>query len=203
MSFEMSMNRRSLLQTALLLAGATVAVGGCEMIAGEGRDEDFAFSEEQFALLSAVAATIVPKTETPGAVEIGVPKMFEGLMRDWASAERREELLSAMAEIDELGDKPFADLPPERRTALLKVHDAASLETGPPAVEGEGGVAIMRGPAYVNPGYSKLKQLIVVLYYYSEHGQTVELGYVHTPGVWEPSVPVTPETRPEGGLTRI
>lgn len=203
MNQQLSMDRRSLLRTAILLVGASSAAIGCSPEAGEGRDPNFAFTEAQFTNVSALADTIIPETDTPGAVAVGVPKLLEALIRDWASAERREELLAALAEIDTLGDRPFVDLPPTRRAELLKVHDVAALETEAPKAEGEGNAPVTRGPAYANPGYRKLKQLIVVLYYLSEHGQTVELGYVHSPGVWEPSVPVTPDTRPEGGSTRI
>ena len=37
----------------------------------------------------------------------------------------------------------------------------------------------------------------------SEPGMTQELAYEHAPGAWQPSIPVTPETRPAGGLGPI
>ena len=44
-------------------------------------------------------------------------------------------------------------------------------------------------------GYAKLKRLVFALYYLSEAGATQELRYEHVPGGWEPSIPVTAETR--------
>ena len=41
----------------------------------------------------------------------------------------------------------------------------------------------------------------MVLYYQSEVALTTELTYEHAPGKWQPSIPLTPETRQTGGLT--
>ena len=56
-----------------------------------------------------------------------------------------------------------------------------------------------RANAMANKGYARLKGLIITLYYLSEIGSTVELTYTHAPGRWEPSIPVSPETRAHGG----
>ena len=200
------LSRRSLMQRAILLVGATVAVGACDMLPGAGNDKDFALDASQFALLSAVAGTIVPKTDTSGAIEAGVPKTFEGLLRDWASAVTREGMLGALGRIDEAAKKDggmgFAELDGTARAKLLAAHDAAALAEDP---EGE---AIPTAISFVPGGgtklhdmnYSRMKELLVTLYYYSEPGLTEELHYEHNPGAWEPSIPVTEETRPWGGL---
>ena len=46
-----------------------------------------------------------------------------------------------------------------------------------------------------DPAYAKFKKLVLALYYLSEPGATQELAYEHTPGAWEPSIAVTPDTR--------
>ena len=60
--------------------------------------------------------------------------------------------------------------------------------------------SLAEGPRVADPGYGKLKELIVVLYYYSEPALTKELTYEHAPGEWQPSIPLTPETRAAGGF---
>ena len=52
---------------------------------------------------------------------------------------------------------------------------------------------------FSNPDYYKLKDLLVTAYYMSEPGATVELRYEHVPGAWEPSIPLTKDTRAWAG----
>ena len=44
-------------------------------------------------------------------------------------------------------------------------------------------------------GWRKLKELILIAYYWSEIGATQELRYELAPGVWEAKVPIGPDTR--------
>ena len=54
----------------------------------------------------------------------------------------------------------------------------------------------MTNPAKLrDPAYGKFKALVLALYYLSEAGATQELRYEHVPGAWEPSLPVTADTR--------
>ena len=70
--------------------------------------------------------------------------------------------------------KGIAALPPARQLEVVAAYDKAA----------------MRNPAFV-----KFKGLVLSLYYLSEAGATQELRYEHVPGAWEPSIPVTPDTR--------
>lgn len=196
------MNRRSLMQRALMLAGAGVALSACDALAGTPAAAS-KLTGEQLKLFEAIADTIVPKTDTPGAVMAGVPKTFDALYSNWASPERRKELAAAMDTIDRLGGvNGFAALPGEARAALLTKHDAAALK--PVSQErAPSSEAFSFGPTMSDPGYAKLKELIVVLFYLSETALTNDLQWVHDPGAWKPSVPITPETRTDGGLSPI
>lgn len=229
--------RRSLLQRAFLLTGATLAPGfTIEALAQAASQAPQLLDTAQFALLSAVSDTIVPRTDTPGALDAGVPKSVDALLRNWASPTRRADLIAALEAIDKHAlaedKKHFAELAPARRLALLTVHDAAALKppAGAPAAAANAlpkaatvadpnygkvkqepaqtkqageGIAIAAGPVVTDPAYSKLKELIVTLYYTSEPALTHELSYEHAPGAWQPSIPITPETRPSGGIGPI
>jgi hypothetical protein len=198
-------DRRSLLSSALLLVGATAAAGfSPEALAKAAARPKPYLDGETFTLLSAIADTIIPKTDTPGAVDARVPAKFDALLVNWAAPVRRFELTSAMSRIDRLArDKEargFAELPPEKRKELLAAHDIAALKPVPRTDKLTGMRAMMAGPSVADPGYAKLKELLVVLYYYSEEALTTELVYEHVPGGWTPSVKATPETRATGGL---
>jgi hypothetical protein len=198
-----TLDRRSLIQRMLLLAGAS-AIGGFTpaALAKAAERTNSYLSKPLFTLLGAVADTIVPRTDTPGAIDAGVPATFDALLAHWASSERRYELTSALTAIDRLArektGKGFTDLSSTERLALLVPYDVDALRVVPRA-PGASSVSMMHGPLYANPGYGKLKELIVILYYISEPALTHELTYEHTPGAWQPSLPVTPETRATGG----
>ncbi|MDF0540876.1 gluconate 2-dehydrogenase subunit 3 family protein [Sphingobium sp. H39-3-25] len=196
-------DRRSLIQRLMLLAGASAAGGFSPAVLAQAAARPSPYlSPALFALLGAVADTIIPQTDTPGAVGTRIPATFDALIAHWASPDRRAQLTSALTAIDSLAREKrgmgFAELPPAERLALLLPYDADALKVIPrPAAAGP--ASLMQGPSYANPGYGKLKELIVILYYISEPALTHELVYEHAPGEWLPSVPVTPETRATGG----
>lgn len=200
----LDMDRRSLLGRMAALIGATAAAGLspsalAKAAAGTRRYLD----APTYALLQSVADTIVPRTDTPGAIDAGVPATIDALLVNWASGERRYALSQALRAIDtrartETG-RDFAALDADTRATLLTAHDAAALKPLPGKVKGTGIAALRAGPPVADPAYAKLKELIVLAYYMSEPALTHELSYVHAPGEWKPSIPVTPDTRPEGG----
>lgn len=192
-------DRRMLLQRAMLLVGATVLPAG-DLLAAPKKGKSL-FSPPQLQLLDAVADTIVPVTDTPGALAAGVPKLVEALLRDWASPDHRTKMIASLDTIDVAAraqtGKKFADLSADERFTFLKAHDSAALRPVPGGKPE--GLSIMLPVG--DPGYAKLKELIVVLYYQSETALTTELEYEHAPGQWQPSVPLTPESRAAGGYS--
>lgn len=173
------LGRRELLQSALTLVGVGLAPHAAARAFFEG---PASLPDTTMALVTAVADTIIPTTDTPGAAEAGAPAMFGKLLANWASPKQRSQLLGALEAIDAQGRREttqgFAAMTAAQRFEVLSAFDAAHV---------------------AEPGYGLLKSLLVTLYYYSEIGATVEHRYEHAPGVWEPSIPVTAETRSAGG----
>jgi gluconate 2-dehydrogenase gamma chain len=196
----MDIDRRTMMSQLALLLGATSlpTLAGCKAaLNGKG-----ALDDVQMKLLTAIADTIIPATETPGAVVANVPQLISGLMRDWASAETRGELAGAIDAIGKLASKGnFADLTPAERLALLQTYDKAAVQPGPPPKKKLTGIAAMlAGPPLANPAYVRLKGLIINLYYNSEIAMTKEIVYEHVPGKFVPSQKITPGTRPFAGV---
>jgi gluconate 2-dehydrogenase gamma chain len=199
-----NLNRRTLMTQIALLIGAT-AIPADAFAAIAKRGTKRFLSPAQFSLLTAVADTIIPVTDTPGAVAVGVPRLLDSMLANWASTKSRALLTGALTEIEALAmsndEMGFAALSPDRRKALLVEHDKAALKPGPPRTEKLSGLAAMTAPPPVaNPGYFKLKDLTIALYYASEVALTKELIYEHVPGQWVPSMKITPETRPFAGV---
>ncbi len=193
------MDRRFLLGRIALLVGASIVPAEVFGAALKGKT---ALSAANSSVLEAVCDTLVPATDTPGAVGAGVPALFDGLLQNWASAESREALIGAIEAIDRGArqdwGKGFAALSPDERTVFLKTFDSAALKPVPSKQKLTGLAALKALPSVVDPSYARLKDLIVSLYYGSEVGLTQELVYEHVPGPWEPSIKITPDTRPYG-----
>ncbi len=190
------LDRRALLQQALLLAGAGAILPGVEAIGRAAVDSPFRYSAGDMALLTRVADLIIPRGNSVGAVDAGVPEQFEGLMANWASAETRAAMAGVLATIAALpGDRrSFVEVTAAEQERLLTAHDAVALAPVPGAHGNPFGP-----PPAADAAYARFKQLVVTLFYLSQPALTQELAYTQVPGRWSPSVPVTPATRPEGG----
>jgi gluconate 2-dehydrogenase gamma chain len=196
-------DRRALLGQIGLLIGVTALP--MEALAAPRRRAVSArfLAPPNYRLLTAIADTMVPATDTPGALGAKVPEKLDALLRDWASAKTRMETAAALAAIDAAAlasDKnAFAALSPERRKAVLTEHDKAALKSVPRKDKLSGLAAMMGAPSVADPGYYRLKSLVVALYYNSEIAMTQEIIYEHNPGKWVPSFKIAPGTRPFAG----
>jgi hypothetical protein len=195
-------DRRVLLQRALLLLGASSTGISTTTLAKTTKGAEPYLDAQTFSVLSAVCDTLIPRTDTPGAVDVRVPASLDALLKNWATGQRRFELSQALAKVDSFAiaqqGKRLGELPLSAREKVLKAHEIEAMKVVP-QVGGGGIKALLSGPNYTDPGYGKLKELIVLLYYVSEAALTLELSYVHAPGEWKPSIPVTPATRPAAG----
>ena len=173
-------DRRNFIIASLLAVGAAgVPLPAIARVTRARRKAARFLSPARFAVLDALAETIMPRTDTPGARDALVPQRFDALMQNWASRRHRAEVhapCSTMLKRWRAPPKP-ADLPPcllpnsSRLLPLLTERNSLIPPTG------------------------KFKNLILSLYYISEPGATQELRYEHAPGAWEPNIPVTADTR--------
>ncbi|MEY4270009.1 MAG: hypothetical protein RLZZ58_1225 [Pseudomonadota bacterium] len=194
-----TMNRRALLHRALLLIGASAMPLSPAALAATGKGKRL-LSGAQYKVLTALADTIVPVTDTPGALAAGVPKLADGILRDWASAASRTAMIGALGRVDAAAKsarkKGFAALSAADRAAVLAPFDKAALVRVPPPPGAPKGSPFSPVASVADDGYLKLKVMIVALYYSSEIACTQELIYEHAPGEWQPSIKVTEATRP-------
>lgn len=204
----MNLQRRTLMaHIGLLLGSAAIPAEAFaapkKKAKGKAAAKKF-FSPSQMALVTALADTFIPATDTPGAVATKAPQLLDSLMINWASAATKAQILGALPGIEKMAldadKKPFAALTPARRKDLLIPYDKAALKPVPRKEKLTGLAAMMAGPAFADPGYGKLKDLIITLYYTSEVAMTQEVVYEHVPGPFVPSLKITPQTRPFAGV---
>lgn len=169
-----AIDRRALLRSAILLVGGSLAGLPAKAFAQLAQSERF-FSDAQFAVLDEVAETIIPRTDTPGARDAGVPGLIDALMTNWASDERGDDFRALLDDIDgAAGGSGLLALAAEDRFDLIRRYDAEKL---------------------YEPVYSRFKELVLTLYYLSEPGATQELRYELVPGAWDAWTTVSPDTR--------
>lgn len=177
---ERQPDRREIMRWAVGLVGGMGALTVLEACTpadqtGPGAGAGAYFSSEAMELVSAVAGIIIPVTDTPGAVEVGVPTFIDGMMTNWASAETQAAFSDLLNHIDEIanGDhsKPFLKLNDQQQYALVSKIDTK-------AYSSDG-----------HPAYRRFKELVLTGYYWSESGATQELLYEAVPGRWEACVP--------------
>lgn len=204
MSEFMQLGRRDLLRHILVLAGASATASfSLEALASAAKEPKKFLGKNAFATLSAVADTIIPVTDTPGALAADVPARFDAMLSNWASPETRELVVGALARLDKAAlaatGSSFDRLTPEARKAFLIGHDKASLQPVPPPPNASKGTIMGPLVSVVDNGYHRLKSLTITLYYASEIGLTQELVYEHVPGTWVPSLKITPGMHPFAG----
>jgi hypothetical protein len=197
----LNLNRRALLADIGLLIGATALPASA--LAKPAKVAKRFLLPPQLALIGAVADTILPATDTPGALAAKVPTRVDGLLAHWASASTRTNIVGALARIDAAAKaqkgNSFTALTSAERAEFLKPYDAAALKNVPPP-PGATKTNFFAAATYTaDQGYFTLKSLVIDLYYYSEIGSANELKYDHVPGKFQPSIKLTPQSRPELG----
>lgn len=198
---DFTMDRRALIQRMGLLLGATALP--FEAFAAPAKGAKRFLAAPRFKLLSAVADTIVPATDTPGALAAGVPARLDAMLVGWAAPATRAAIVESLDRIDVAAKtqtgKNFAALSAATRDAVLRPHDAAALEKVPRPANAPK-ASPFSAPTYVaDQGYLKIKDLVLGLYYFSEIAtsrEPHELVYEHVPGTFEPSIKLTPQSRP-------
>lgn len=93
-------------------------------------------SASQLVQVRALADTILPRTDTPGALDVGAPEFLDLLLAEWYPDDQRQQLLSGLDALDvrcrETQGKPFAELDAGGRAQFLALIETVHPETGPP-----------------------------------------------------------------------
>lgn len=79
--------------------------------------------EDQFATIAALAERILPRTDTPGALDVGVPAFVDLMYGEFQSPEEKSALVSAIEAFEQsamtVHQVGFAQLSGEQQDALL------------------------------------------------------------------------------------
>lgn len=123
------MNRREYIKnTALALGLGVSGVAFSEIFITCAKDAKLDWkpvflSTNQAATIAEIAETILPKTKTPGAKELGVPQFIDKMVNDTMDAKGKEQFVKDLDAFDEVCKdkygKNFVELEPVKREAYL------------------------------------------------------------------------------------
>jgi hypothetical protein len=128
------------------------------------------FDAAQRGNTAALAETIIPATDTPGAREAGVADFIEYMLQEWYPDEDRERFIRGLATLqaqcDAMHGETFSKLSPDRQIEVV-----TALMNGAAGPFDDGGKQF----------FEHAKQLTLFGYYSSEIGMTLEREKVKTP----------------------
>ena len=134
-----------------------------------------ALTAAEAATLVAAVDAIMPATDTPGAVEAGVPQFIDRTLAAWSDPADAARLRAGLGNLNEraraAGGASFAALSPAQRTAVLQAVEADARD---------------KRPHY----FPTLRELTTVGYFTSEAGATKAARYDPTPGDFRGCVPL-------------
>ncbi len=130
-------------------------------------------SKAENALVTRIADLVLPRTDTPGAVDVQVPAFVDQMMATWYSAEERSDFAKGLAAIDQrAGTGGFLAQSEAAQIALLTALDGRKEPKGT-----------------AEAGFATLKGLTIYGYFTSERVQKEVLKTVIIPGRFDGCIP--------------
>lgn len=177
--------RAALLQLSSLLGLAALGIDAEALAAAAAKPAAPALellNANELGLTGALAELIIPRTDTPGALDVGAHRTIDHLLSVCALPPAQAAFRAGLARIDAVSQakegKRFTALKPARQEALLRALDAGA------------------APFTADDGrfFRQLKGYVAFAYYTSEAGATQELAYLPVPGGFKGDIKVTPGT---------
>ena len=116
------MNRREVLKKTLVLAGISVSgssaialLQGCQSISNQKWQPVF-FTEQESVIVSSICELIIPKTETPGAIDLHLPQFVDVMIND------------CLPDAEKVFRKPFNEFSESVINQYSKSFDKCTLE---------------------------------------------------------------------------
>ena len=171
-----TISRREAIRRAALIAGVAVSPAWLEMV---GRAQAPAaksyLTPAQAALAAAVTDRILPKTDTPGAADVGVPAFIDRLYGEFMSDPERKLLISGLDEIESAAkaahSTSFSALTTEQKDGVLR-RVATSQEGRDPS------------------SFALIRSATIAGYFTSEQVGRNVLHYDPVPGAYDGCVPI-------------
>lgn len=189
------MNRRNALRKTALLAGSAVAVPTLFSLLQSCKEQNrlewtpVFLGEDQARFISAFVDTLLPRTDTPGALDVKTDIFLDLVFAKTYDAKAQENVVAEINKFNEeckkSHGKVFADLKEEDRMAVFKNMEAVSPKFNPKVW----GTAV--GEQKPVGFYRSLKSMTLWSYFSSEEIGTKHLNYDPVPGEYRGCVPLS------------
>jgi len=177
-----AMTRREAIQRAALLLGAAISpsilagVTSAQPVRGVAGAKPVFLNARQFAIAGAVAERILPRTDTPGALDVGVPAFIDLMYGRFMTEPERRTFEMGLAEVDAASmsrhRQAFDRLNPAQQDAVLKILAEAS-------------------QAKEKTFFHQLKEMTLLGYFTSEPIAKHVLHYEPVPGRFQGCIPLS------------
>lgn len=201
------MNRREVLR--LLATGGVLQLAPSSLLAVARETRSLmqehtplrSLSAHQYATVKTMAEMIIPRTETPGAADVGVAEFIDLMLTEWYDEADQARFVTGVADVDSRSHarfgKDFGECSSSQQSDILlafgkEMAEQEKKNTGP-----------SRGRRSQNRSaenfYAMFRQLTLTAYYTSEAGATKELHFEMIPDSYQgcpaPPLKQTPEHR--------
>ena len=175
-------NRRVVLKQIMLASAAAMLLPSCVFDSKKVATmplHNLKLTGNQEELVAEICEAIIPKTDTPGAKELGVPKFVLVMIDDCASKEDQAAFIKGLDSIDAFAKekigKSFMEGSPKEREDILASIDGKKDTTSPE----------------VENAFGSIKGLTIWGYTGSEYVMTNYYKYEFVPGRFHGCVPVS------------
>jgi gluconate 2-dehydrogenase gamma chain len=176
---KLKMNRREALERTALIMGTaltpglgTVILNGCRPEVELNWNPSF-LSVQEAKITGQIADRIIPQTETPGALDVGVDQFIDKMLNEVYSTDDGISFKSGIENINNISKeefgKEFVKISPDQKDALLKKSESS-------------------GDRF----FKIAKELTLIGYFTSEEGMRLNFEYRPVPGEYKECVPYSP-----------
>ncbi|OYW43541.1 MAG: hypothetical protein B7Z38_01150 [Rhodobacterales bacterium 12-64-8] len=193
------MDRRELLHRASMLMGGTISASAAAgILAGcaatpwvdgptpMGPTGNF-LTPLEMATITSMADQIIPKTDTPGALDVGVPAFIDRMLAGYYPQRERDVIRTGLAKVNAdakaLRGVSFSQLTSDEQVELMKRYDREQYD-------------YTRANGSANPPvpphpFRLVKELTILGFCTSEPGATKLMYYNQTPGPFRGDLPLS------------
>ncbi len=191
------MDRRSALKKAGVLAGSAVAIPSLFSLLQSCKSENrlewqpLFFTETEAKTISVLVDTILPRTNTPGALDVKsdifIDKVIAKTYNEEGQKKMRSELAAFNSDCEKNFGGTFIKLNASDREKVLQAAEKSSGKFSP----GVWGTAV--GKQEPIGFYRSIKSMAIWAYFSSEEIGKNVLAYDPVPGTYEPCMPLSEE----------
>ncbi len=186
------MERREVIKNIALMVGGSISLPTLMAMklheSGLSNSLDFTLSASQRKLLAEVAEIIIPRTDTPGAIDAGVPAFIEMMLKDCYTLPEHQSFIEGL---DALNSKDFLNKNmadkisiltaiEQESKALMKAYNVQQTKMGDNEDK-----ELMNAQKKGLPFWRLIKELTLLGYFTSKVGVNASFEFVLVPGRFE------------------